>query len=141
MFESARALSLHLAQSPACKQFANEHDRKRNARKLSFLNAVIVVQSSKPPTQICRDFVSNITHIIQRDFGNEVLNDWSDINFPDMYDDKMDAYEHVDATDLSAQEAATDCSLLEGDDVFVLSQDKDKFTFAPSKRSFSYVYV
>ncbi len=46
MFESAWALSLHLAQSPVCEQFANERDRKRNARKLSLSNAEIVVRSS-----------------------------------------------------------------------------------------------
>ena len=85
MFETARALSLHLAQSPACKQFANERDRKRNARKLSLLNAEIVVQSSKQPTPLCQDVVNNITHIVQHESENDVLKDWSDFNFPNMY--------------------------------------------------------
>ena len=93
LFESARASSLHLARSPVCEQFANERDRKRNARKLSLSNAEIVVQSSKRPTPLRRDVVNNITHIVQHDSKNEVLQDWSDFNFPDMYGDKIDAYE------------------------------------------------
>ncbi len=86
MFESAWALSLYLARSPACEQFANERDRKRNARKLSLLNAEIVVQGSKRPTPLSGDVVNDITHIVQHDCENEVLKDWSDVNFPDMYD-------------------------------------------------------
>ncbi len=95
MFETARALSLHLARSPACEQFANERDQKRNARKLSLLNVEIVVQSSKRPTLFCRDVVNDITQIVQQESENEVLKDWSDFNFPDMYDNKMDAYEQM----------------------------------------------
>jgi len=75
MFETARALSLHLARSPACEQFANERDRKRNARKLSLLNAEIVVQSSKRPTPLRRDVVNDITQIVQHESENEVLKD------------------------------------------------------------------
>ena len=51
-----------------------------------------------------------------------------------MYDIEMDAYEQVDATDLSAQDNATDCSLSEGDDVSVLSQDTDEFDFVPLQK-------
>ena len=89
LFESARALSLHLARSPACGQFANECDRTCNARKLSLLNAVIVVQSSKRPMPLRRDVVNDITHIEQHDCENEVCNDWSDFNFPNMYGNKV----------------------------------------------------
>jgi hypothetical protein len=91
MFETARALSLHLARSPACEQFANERDQKQNARKLSLLNVEIVVQSSKRPTLLRRDVVNDITHIVKQESENEVLKDWSDFNFPDMYDNEMDA--------------------------------------------------
>ncbi len=113
MFESAQALSLHLAQSPACEQFANERDRKRNAAcKLSLLNAEIVAEGSKRPTPLCRDVVNDITHIVQHESENEVLKDWSDFNFPDMYGDEMDAYEEV-----CAHDDVTDCSSSAGDNV------------------------
>jgi hypothetical protein len=137
LFESARALSLHLARSPACEKFANDRDRKRNAGKFSLLNAEIILQSSKRPTPLRRDVVNDITHILQQDCEYQVLKDCSDFDFPNMYDIKMDAYEQVDATDLSAQDNATDCSLSEGDDVSVLTN----LTLSPSKRSSSYVYV
>jgi hypothetical protein len=131
LFESARALSLHLARSPACGQFANECDRTCNARKLSLLNAVIVVQSSKRPMPLRRDVVNDITHIEQHDCENEVCNDWSDFNFPDKYGNKMDAYEIDDASKLFAQDNATDCPSSEGDNISVLSQVSDKFDFVP----------
>ncbi len=102
--ESARALSLHFARSPACEQFANERDRKRNARTLSLLNAEIVVQSSKRPTPLRRDVINDITHVVQHDCENEVCKDWSDFNFPDMYGHEMDAYETVDASKLCGQD-------------------------------------
>jgi hypothetical protein len=124
-------LSLHFARSPACEQFANERDRKCNAPKLSLLNAEIVVQSSKRPTPLRRDVINNITHIVQHDCENEVCMDWSDFNFPDMYGLEMDAYETVDATELCGQDDATNCSLLEGDNVSVLSQETDLFDFVP----------
>jgi hypothetical protein len=75
MFETARALSLHLARSPACEQFANKRDQKQNARKLSLLNVEIVVQSSKRPTPLRRDVVNDITQIVQHESENEVLKD------------------------------------------------------------------
>ena len=93
IFETARALSLHLARSPACEQFANERDQKRNARRLSLLNVKIVVQSSKRPTQLRRDVVNDITQIVQQESEKEVLKDWSEFKFSDMYDNEMDAYE------------------------------------------------
>jgi hypothetical protein len=126
MFETARAFSLHLAQSPACKQFANERDQKRNARKFSLLNAEIVVQSIKRPTPLRRDIVNNITHIVQQESENEVLMDWSNFNFPDMYGDKMDAYEQNDSTTMCEQNNDTDSSSSEEDNVSVLSQDTDE---------------
>jgi hypothetical protein len=102
-----------LARSPACEQFANGRDRNRNVRKLSLLNAEIVVQSSKRSMPLRRDGINDITHIVQHDCcENEVCKDWSDFNFFDMYGDEMDAYETVDATELCAQDNATDCSLL-----------------------------
>jgi hypothetical protein len=108
-------LPLHLARSSACEQFANERDRKRNARKLSLLNSEIVVQSSKRPTPLRQDVNNDITHIVQHDCENEVCKDWSDFNFPYMYGDKMDAYaETVDATEWCAQDDATDCSSMKG---------------------------
>jgi hypothetical protein len=71
LFESVRALSLHLARSPVCEQFANERrDRKRNARKFSLLNAEIVVQSSKRPTPLRQNVVNDIRHIVQHDCKN-----------------------------------------------------------------------
>ena len=82
MFETESALSLHLAQSPACEQFANERDRKRDARKQSLLDAEIVVQSSKRPMPLRRDVVNDITHTGSHDYENKVLTDWSDFNFP-----------------------------------------------------------
>ena len=72
------------------------------ARKLSLPNAEIVVQSSKRPTPLCPDVINDKTHIVQHDCEKEMFKDWSDFNFPDMYGDKMDAYETVDATKLSA---------------------------------------
>jgi hypothetical protein len=122
-----RALSLYLARSPVCEQLANERDRKRNARKFSLLNTEIVVQSSKRPTPLRRNVVNNIRHIVQHDCKNEVLQDLSDFNFPNMYGDKMDAYE----ADLSAHDDPSDGSLPEEDHVSVLSQDTDKFGFVP----------
>jgi hypothetical protein len=131
MFETARAFSLHLAQSPACEQFANERDRKRNARKLSLLNAEIVVQSSKRPTLLRRDVVNDITHIVQHESESEVLKDWSDFNFSDMYGDKMDAYEQNDSSTTCEHNNDTDCSSSKEDNVLVLSQDTDKCNFVP----------
>jgi hypothetical protein len=122
LFESARALSLHLARSPACEQYANERDRKRKARQLTLLNAEIVVDSSKRPTMLRRDVVNDITHIIQNESENEVLKDWSDFNFGDTYGDEMEAYE---------QDDPTECSSWEGDNISVLSQDTDAFSFVP----------
>jgi hypothetical protein len=58
--------------------------------------------------------INDITHIVQHDCEKEVCKDWSDFNFPDMYGNKMDVYETVDAT-------ATDCSSLEGDNISVFS--------------------
>jgi hypothetical protein len=133
LFESGRAFSLHLARSPACEQFANERDRKCNAQKLSLLNAEIVLQSSKRPTPLCRDVINDLIHIVQHDCENKVCKDWSDFNFPDMYGDKM-AYKTVNATELCAQDDATDCSSSEGDNVSVLSQDTDKFDFVPLQK-------
>jgi hypothetical protein len=134
LFESARALSLHLARSPACEEFANERDCKCYGRNLSLLSAEIVVQSSKRRTPLRQGAINDITHIVQHDCENEVCKDWSDFNFPDMYGNEMDAYKTVDATELCAQDNATDCSSSEGDIVSVLSQDADKFDFvAPPK--------
>jgi hypothetical protein len=78
-----------------------------------------------------RVVIKDITHIVQCDYENKVLKDWSDFNFPDMNDDKMEAFEQDDATNLSAQDNATDCSSLKGDDVSVLSHETDKFDFVP----------
>ena len=131
MFETARALSLHLARSPACEQFANERDQKQNARKLSLLNVEIVVQSSKRPTLLRRDVVNDITHIVKQESENEVLKDWSDFNFPDMYDNEMDAYEQNDSTTSSEHDNDTFSSSSEEDNVSVLSQDTDECNFVP----------
>ncbi len=131
MFETARAFSLHLARSPACEQFANERDQKRNASKLSFLNAETVVKSSKRPTPLRRDVVNNITHIVQQESENEVLKDRSDFNFPDMNGDKMDAYEQNDSTTMCEHDNETDSSSSEEDNVSVLLQDTDKCNFIP----------
>ena len=97
--------------------------------KLSLSNAEIVVQSSKRPTPLRQSVLNDITHIIQHDCKNEVLQDWSDFNFPDMYGDKMDAYE----ADLSAHDdPPSNGSLPEEDQVSVLSaEDTDKFGFVP----------
>ncbi len=141
MFETARALSLHLARSPACEQFANERDQKRNARKLSLLNVEIVVQSSKRPTMLRRNVVNNITQIVQQESQNEVLKDWSDFNFPDMYDDEMDAYEQNDSTTTSEHDNDTVSSSSKEDNVSVLLQDTDKCNFVPSKRPSPYVHI
>jgi hypothetical protein len=130
MFENARALSLHLARSPACEQFANERDQKRNERKLSLLNVEIVVQSSKRPTLLRRDVVNNITQIVQQESENEVLKDWSDFNFSDMYGDKMDTYEQNDSTTTCEHNNDTDCSSSKEDNVSVLSQDTDECNFS-----------
>ena len=79
---------------------------------------------------LLRRDVINKTHNVQQDGQdgrNEVCQDWSDFNFPDMYGDKMDLYE----ADLCAHNDATDCPLSEEDNVSVLSQDTDKFDFIP----------
>ena len=91
----------------------------------------MIVQSNKRPTPLRGDDIKDITHIVQHDCENEVCKDWSDFNFPDMYGDKMDAYETVEATKLCAQDDATDCSSSEGDTVSVLSQDTEEFSFVP----------
>jgi hypothetical protein len=129
LFESARVLSLHLARSPTCEQFANECDHKQNARKVSLLNAEIIVQSNKRPTPLRRDVTNDKTHIVQHDCENGVCKDWSNFNFPDMNGNDADAYETVDATELCAQDNATDCSSLEENTVYVLCQDTEEFDF------------
>jgi hypothetical protein len=58
-----------------------------------------------------------------------------------MYGDKMDAYETVDATELCAQDDATNCSPLEGDNVSVLSQDTDKFDFIPPPKDHPLMFM
>ncbi len=90
LFESARALSLHFARSPAWEQFANERDCKRNAPKLSLNNAEIVVQSSKRPMPLRRDVINDISHIVQHDCENEVWMDWSNFNFHNMQPNCVD---------------------------------------------------
>ena len=65
MFKSGRALSLHLALSPACEQFANLRDLKRNASKLASVEANVVVRSTKRPAILRRNHVNDsfpITH-------------------------------------------------------------------------------
>jgi hypothetical protein len=65
------------------------------------------------------------------DNENEELKDWSEFNFSDMYGNKMDAYEAIDATNLCAQDNATNCSSSKEVNVSVLSQDTDKFDVVP----------
>jgi hypothetical protein len=120
-----------LARSPACEQFANERDQRQNARKLSLLNVEIVVQSSKRPTLLRRDVVNDITQIVQQESENEVLKDWSHFNFPDMYDNKMEAFEQNDSTTTSEHDNDTVCSSSEEDNVLVLLQDMDECNFVP----------
>ena len=67
MFKSGRALSLHLALSPACEQFANLRDLKRNASKLASVEANVVVRSTKRPAILRRNHVNDsfsITHAV-----------------------------------------------------------------------------
>ena len=92
LFPTAHALSVHLARSPACKEFANKRDRKRKERKVALMNADFVVHSSKRPTLLCRDVVNDITqHITQNEPDREVvLKDWTDFNFADMYGNEME---------------------------------------------------
>jgi hypothetical protein len=66
------------------------------------------------------------TKIVQQESENELLKDMSDFNFPDMYGNKMDAYEQNDSTTTSEHDNDTVCSSSEEDNVSVLSQDTDK---------------
>jgi hypothetical protein len=84
-----------------------------------------------------RDVVNDITHIVQHESENEVLKDWSDFNFPDIYGDEMDAYEQRDATKACAHNNATDSSSCKEDNVSVLSQDADAFTLSPLQKTWT----
>ena len=71
MFKSGRALSLHLALSPACEQFANQRDLKRNASMLALVEANVVVRSTKRPAILRRNQVNDSFPITY----NAVVND------------------------------------------------------------------
>ena len=90
MFNSGRALSLHLSLSPACEQFANQRDLKRNACQVASVDANVVVLSSKRPALLRRHHVNDsfpITHAahVNCSVANEDCNDFISSDTP--YDD------------------------------------------------------
>ena len=134
MYDSDRALSLHLARSPACEQFANQRDLKRNARKVSALTEDVVVQSTKRPALLRRDHVNDSYPITNEDANSDTdAVNWNEFNFSDMYGDKAEVFEANNNSFVNA--------FLDGDNVSVLSQFGETANIEPTIDAIPFMYT